>query len=78
MIYKNWVYLSFWHYFLTLNVILQVEFVKDYVEAGNHQGIRYRGSLQDVDRIAGQYSFLYKKLFIRLNVTEDFEMTLKH
>ncbi len=50
--------------------------MKDYIEEGNHKGIRYKGSLEG-DRVAGQYNFLYKKLFISLHVCEDFEMVLQ-
>jgi hypothetical protein len=55
---------------------MQVEFVKDYVEEGNYKGIRYKGSLQG-NKITGKYSFLYKKMFLSLQVSEDFEMVLK-
>ncbi len=50
--------------------------MKDYIEEGNHKRIQYKGSLEG-NRVAGQYNFLYKKLFISLHVCEDFEMVLQ-
>jgi hypothetical protein len=50
--------------------------VKDYVEEGNHKGIRYKGTIEGT-KVIGRYSFHYKKFFISLNVSEDFEMMLK-
>jgi hypothetical protein len=56
--------------------LFKVEFVKDYVEEGNHKGIRYKGT-REGDKVSGRYRFHYKKLFISLHVSEDFEMTRK-
>ncbi|XP_023323371.1 uncharacterized protein LOC111697562 isoform X2 [Eurytemora carolleeae] len=53
----------------------EIEFVKDYKENGNHKGIIYKGRIEE-NKISGKYEFLYKALFIRLNVCEDFEMKL--
>ena len=52
----------------------EVEFVKDYVDPGNYKNVKYKGVLKE-GKVSGKYEFLYKKMFISMNISESFEMT---
>jgi len=52
----------------------EVEFVKDYVD-GSHTGVKYKGRVEG-KCIAGEYKFNYKKMFINMDICENFWMEL--
>merc|ERR1712051_700467 len=51
----------------------QVDFVKDFTEAGGYKDIKYKGNIEN-DEIKGTYNFFYRALFINLPINENFYM----
>ena len=57
---------------------VDITFTKEFCD-GSHSGIVYRGKLDDVEgdvTVRGKYSFRFSKLWISMQITENFQMTL--
>ena len=55
-----------------------ITFTKEFCD-GSHSGIIYRGKLDNVEgdvTVRGSYSFRFSKLWISMQITENFQMTL--
>ena len=57
---------------------VNITFTKEFCD-GSHSGIVYRGKLDNVEgdvTVRGSYSFRFSKLWISMQITENFQMTL--
>ena len=56
----------------------EITFTKNFCD-GSHTGIRYRGQLKEEDGdviVGGEYTTQFSKLFIKMEIKENFSMTL--